>query len=98
MGPSGCIVMPKAILISKVARKQLNSLPKDMQLRVKTVLYALNESEKKKTQDIKRLKGIDGREDLFRLRIGDYRVVYFQDANSFKVIQIFHRKKGYKWL
>jgi mRNA interferase RelE/StbE len=83
--------MPKAILISKVARKQLNSLPKDMQLRVKTVLYALNESEKKKTQDIKRLKGIDGREDLFRLRIGDYRVVYFQDAKSFKVIQIFHR-------
>jgi mRNA interferase RelE/StbE len=91
--------MSKAIiLVSKVARKQLNSLPKDVQLRVKTVLYALNEPEKKKTLDIKRLKGVDGREDLFRVRIGDYRVVYFEDANGLKIIQIFHRKKGYKWL
>ena len=90
--------MSKALLVSKVARRQLNSLPKDVKLRVKTVLPALNEPEKKKTLDIKRLKGVDGREDLFRVRIGDYRVVYFEDANSFKVIQIFHRKKGYKWL
>jgi mRNA interferase RelE/StbE len=90
--------MLKAILLSKIARKQFNSLPKEVRNRVKTVLYSLNEPEKKKMLDIKRLKGVDRREDLFRLKIGDYRVVYFENATSFKIIQIFHRRRGYKWL
>lgn len=90
--------MPKTILLSKVARKQLNSLPKEARNRVKKALYSLGETEKRQTLDIKKLKGVGGREDLYRLRIGDYRVVYFEDADSFKIIQIFHRVKEYKWL
>jgi mRNA interferase RelE/StbE len=78
--------MPKVILLSKVARKQLNSLPKEASGRVKKALYSLGEPEKRQMLDIKRLKGVGGREDLFRLRIGDYRVVYFENADSFKII------------
>ncbi|NQE44843.1 hypothetical protein C5S31_02310 [ANME-1 cluster archaeon GoMg2] len=48
--------------------------------------------------DTKKLKGVGGREDLFRLRIGDYRVVYFENADNFKIIQILHRGKEYKGL
>jgi mRNA-degrading endonuclease RelE of RelBE toxin-antitoxin system len=33
--------------------------------------------------DTKKLKGIKGREDLFRLIIGNYRIVYFEDLKSF---------------
>ena len=46
--------------------------------------------------DIARLIGTKGREDLFRLRIGDYRVIYAVVAGTVYITDIFHRGKGYK--
>ena len=62
-----------------------------MRNRVKKALYALSDTEKSRILDTKKLKGVNGRENLFRLRIGNYRVVYFEDVKSFKIIQIIHR-------
>ncbi len=90
--------MSKAILLSKIAGKQLGSLPEDIRNKVKKALYSLSEPEKGGMLDTKKLKGVRGGADLFRLRIGNYRVVYFEDVDSFRIIQIFHRGKGYKWL
>ena len=90
--------MPKAILLSKIAGKQLGSLPEDIRNKVKKALYSLSYPEKVGMLDTKKLKGVRGGADLFRLRIGNYRVVYFEDVDSFRIIQIFHRGKGYKWL
>lgn len=90
--------MSKPILLSKIAINQLDSLPKDMRYRVKKALYALSDAEKSRILDTKKLKGVNGRENLFRLRIGNYRVIYFEDVKSFKIIQIIPRGKGYKWL
>jgi mRNA interferase RelE/StbE len=47
--------------------------------------------------DIKKLVSVDD-PPLFRLRIGDYRAIYFVDGKEMKVTQIIHRSKGYKWL
>ena len=90
--------MSKAILLSKIAGKQLGSLPEDIRNKVKKSLYSLSDPEKVGMLDTKKLKGVRGGADLFRLRIGNYRVVYFEDVDSFRIIQIFHRGKGYKWL
>jgi len=90
--------MPKTILLSKIARKQLESLPEDARNKVKNSLYRISDPEKSRMLDTKKLKGVRGREDLFRVRIGNYRVVYLEDVDSFRIIQIFHRGKGYKWL
>ncbi len=90
--------MSKAILLSKISGKQLGLLPEDIRNKVKKSLYSLNEPEKSGMLDTKKLKGVRGGADLFRLRIGNYRVVYFEDVDSFRIIQIFHRGKGYKWL
>ena len=90
--------MSKPILLSKIAINQLDSLPKDMRNRVKKALYALSDPENSRILDTKKLKGVNGRENLFRLRIGNYRVVYSEDVKSFKIIQIIPRGKGYKWL
>jgi len=90
--------MSKAILLSKIAGKQLESLPEDISNKVKKALYSLSEPENSGMLDTKKLKGVRGGADLFRLRIGNYRVVYFEDVDSFRIIQIFHRGKGYKWL
>jgi mRNA-degrading endonuclease RelE of RelBE toxin-antitoxin system len=68
--------MPKTILLSKIARKQLDSLPEDTRNKVKKALYSINEPEKSKMLDTKKLKGVRGREDLFRLRIGNYRCLF----------------------
>jgi mRNA-degrading endonuclease RelE of RelBE toxin-antitoxin system len=90
--------MSKAILLSKISGKQLGSLPEDIRNKVKKALYSLSDPEKVGMLDTKKLKGVRGGADLFRLRIGNYRVVYFEDVDSFRIIQIFHRGKGYKWL
>ena len=46
--------------------------------------------------DVKRLKGTKGRQDFFRVRIGDYRAVYAVDEKVVWVTEIFHRGKGYR--
>ncbi len=45
--------------------------------------------------DIVRLKGTKGREDLFRLRIGDYRAVYAIQRQTVYVTDLFRRGRGY---
>jgi mRNA interferase RelE/StbE len=48
--------------------------------------------------DIKKLKGTKKREDLYRLRVGDYRVIYTVESNTVFVLEIIPREKGYDWL
>jgi len=54
-----------------------------------------NPYETKAGADIVRLKGTKGREDLFRLRIGDYRAVYAVEEQTVYVTDLFHRGRGY---
>jgi mRNA-degrading endonuclease RelE of RelBE toxin-antitoxin system len=75
--------MSKPIFLSKIAKKQPDSLPDDTRNRIKNALYTLSDAEKSRKIDTKKLKGIKGREDLFRLIIGNYRIVYFEDVKSF---------------
>jgi mRNA interferase RelE/StbE len=46
--------------------------------------------------DIKKLKGIKGRHDLFRLRVGEYRVIYAVENETVWITEIFSRGRGYK--
>jgi len=48
--------------------------------------------------DIKKLKGTKKREDLYRLRVGDYRVIYSVEGDIIFVLEIIPREKGYGWL
>jgi mRNA interferase RelE/StbE len=48
--------------------------------------------------DIKKLKGTKKREDLYRLRVGDYRIIYAGEANIIFILEIIPREKGYDWL
>ncbi|WP_440944784.1 type II toxin-antitoxin system RelE family toxin [Methanosarcina sp. T3] len=47
--------------------------------------------------DIKKLKGTKKREDLYRLRVGDYRVIYAVEDDTIFVLEIIPREKGYDW-
>lgn len=45
--------------------------------------------------DILRLRGTKGREDLFRLKVGDYRAIYAVQGETIYVTDFFHRGRGY---
>ncbi len=45
--------------------------------------------------DIARLIGTKGSQDLFRLRVGDYRAIYAVEDNIVYVTDLFRREKGY---
>jgi len=48
--------------------------------------------------DIKKLKGRKKRDELYRLRIGNYRVIYAVEESTIYVLEIIPREKGYDWL
>lgn len=48
--------------------------------------------------DIKKLKGTKKRNDLYRLRIGDYRMIYSVEENIIFILEIIPRERGYDWL
>jgi mRNA interferase RelE/StbE len=68
-------------------------------MRVKDALLNLEENpfRKRSGVDIKKLVTSDEL-PLFRLRIGDYRAIYFVLENEIRVTEIIHRSRGYKWL
>ncbi len=59
------------IEFSKKAQKQFTALPKSTKERLIPKINSL--SENPRPVDCKKLKGV---KDLYRLRVGDYRVIY----------------------
>ena len=88
-------MIQKQILLSPRAQKSYASLNKDIQVRIKQALKELAAGSNK---DIKKLKGVSDREDLYRLRVGEYRITYHPEPDTIEVIRIDHRGKGYEWL
>ncbi|KKQ75957.1 MAG: plasmid stabilization system [Candidatus Woesebacteria bacterium GW2011_GWB1_38_5b] len=76
---------------SRSAEKELSKLNKGLGQRIykKIVFLAKNPKLVKSTK----LKG----EDSFRIRIGDYRVVYIIEERTIVVIKIRHRRDVYKF-
>ena len=65
------------IVLKKKAKKFIDHLPVNEKRRVVAAIERLPEGE-----DIKRMKGHEG---LFRLRVGDYRIIYTVDDGQLVV-------------
>jgi len=80
------------------AVKFLKGLDEDSRNRIKSTLRSLEDDpfKNRSKADIKKLKGTKGREDLYRLRIGDYRAVYAVEGDIVWVTEILLRGKVYK--
>lgn len=81
------------IEFSKKAQKQFKVLPKSTQNRLIAKINLL--SENPRPVDCKKLKGV---KDLFRLRVGDYRVVYTIEDEYLLIliVEVGHRREVYK--
>ena len=86
----------KRVKLSSRAQKDFRRLEIGIKARIKTSLKEL--ASDYKGLDTKKLKGIHGREDLYRLRVGDYRIVYLPTNNEILIIRIDKRSKVYKFL
>lgn len=85
------------ILLSQTAVSQLSLLNSKQKNRVKDVLTNLEDDpfRRRSGVHIKKLVTPDD-PPLFRLRIGDYRAIYFVIDSEVRVTEIIHRSKGYK--
>jgi mRNA interferase RelE/StbE len=82
------------IIFDKSAEKDLENLPNNLIRRVLRVIEKL--ADDPKPIGVKKLKGSD--EDLYRIRSGDYRIVYAIN-DSVKIVnirRIRHRKEVYR--
>lgn len=85
--------MAYRIELASTAKKQMDKLPRDIQTRIATAIDNLAETPR--PPGTKKLKGAD---DLWRVRVGSYRIVYqLQDEKLLVlVVKIGHRKQVYR--
>ena len=87
--------MTRDVLLSERARRDFGRLPESARSRIRRALFEFAATGR---ADVKRLAGIRAREDLFRLRIGEYRIVFAVTATDIRVTRIIPRGEGYPWL
>lgn len=87
--------MIREVLLSEKAERVFQGLSEDLQHRIRKALLEFARSGR---GDLKKLAGTKGREDLFRLRVGEYRVVFALSQSEVRVTRIIHRSEGYDWL
>jgi mRNA interferase RelE/StbE len=82
------------------AVKFLVYLNPEMKERLKSGIKSLETDpfKSRSHSDIKKLKGTKKRDDLYRLRVGDYRVIYAVEENTIFILEIIPRERGYDWL
>lgn len=86
----------RKVKLSSRAQRDYKKLKTEMKDRIKKSLKEL--ASDNENMETKKLKGVHGREDLYRLRVGDHRIVYFPDKDEISVIRIDKRSKVYKFL
>lgn len=86
--------MDYKIEFSKQAQKQFKSLPKLIQERLAPSINALASNPRPRGSI--QLSGVE--EDVYRIRVGDYRIVYEINDKILRVwiIQVGHRREVYR--
>jgi mRNA interferase RelE/StbE len=89
--------MPYEVKLHREVAKTLAGMPPKLRSSIIGALRTLQMDpfQRRSGTDIIRLKGTKGRQDLFRLRIGDYRAIYAVEGKVVYVTDLFHRGKGY---
>ncbi|MDO8571783.1 MAG: type II toxin-antitoxin system RelE/ParE family toxin [bacterium] len=81
-----------SIIISPRAEKQLRKLPKFDQIAVIEKIRSLSTAATQKEEKL------SGYKDIFRVRVGDYRIVYRKASQSVYIVLIRHRRDVYRVL
>ena len=87
--------MAYTVLVSRTFQKSFHELQKNTQDRIRKQLQEIKEDPvtSRPHCDIKVLQDTDTRK--YRLRVGDYRIIYLIDKNKVNVIDLIKREVGY---
>lgn len=87
------------VLLSQTAVKQLTVLPGEQSELIKEKLRLLQDHlfDSRTRLNIKRLRTSHD-PPFFRLRVGDYRIIFTVIDREIRVTEILHRSKAYRWL
>jgi mRNA interferase RelE/StbE len=85
--------LPIKVLIKKEIHDKINGFPSDLNNRIKEVLKELETTWPVSRLDIKKLKGFDNH---YRIRVGDYRILFLRESGTAKVYDVSHRRDAYK--
>lgn len=85
--------MRYTIEIASSALKSIGALPRNMQVRIRRAIDAL--AENPFPPKVKKMEGEDG---MYRIRIGDYRVIYEVHGHLLVILilRVGHRKDVYR--
>ncbi|HBC73128.1 MAG: Addiction module toxin, RelE/StbE family [Candidatus Amesbacteria bacterium GW2011_GWB1_47_19] len=81
------------VIISPRAERQLGKLPKMKQIIVGTKIRSVGGSGKVSGEELLR-----GYKNIYRVRMGDYRMIYRRNIEGIYIILIGHRRDIYKLL
>ena len=86
--------MAYSLETTSAAEKDLAALPRDVLLRVDAALLAL--ADQPRPHGVVKLKGT--KDDRWRVRVGDYRVLYAIDdrRKTVEVARVLHRREAYR--
>jgi mRNA interferase RelE/StbE len=76
----------------KSAAKEFKKLPKLIQSKT---INTLKMVEVDPYSEVLKMRKIRGKENLFRIRIGDYRLIYAIENSCIVIVRIRHRKNVY---
>jgi len=84
--------MAYAVILRRAAEKELNRLPEKIHQRIARKLLELENGPR--PHGVQKLQGHDG----YRIRAGDYRVLYLIDdeAKTVEVLAVGHRREVYR--
>lgn len=89
--------MSRQVLVHPKVEKELARLGAKESARIRVVLLRLAENARasRPGADIKKLKGTHGRQDLYRIRVGEFRAIYAVTDDEVLVTDLFRRGQGY---
>jgi mRNA-degrading endonuclease RelE of RelBE toxin-antitoxin system len=85
----------REILLSERAQREFEALDGRTRGRIRAGLERFARTGR---GDLKKLKGIHGGPDLYRLRVGGHRMIFQLTPTEFRVTRIVPRSAGYDWL
>ena len=77
------------VVVSPRAKKQIKKTPKTLQIIIIKKLQGLGKNSTVKSEKLM------GYKDVFRTRVGVYRIVYRKMGKKIYIILVAHRKEGY---
>ncbi len=80
------------ITITSRAQKQIKKYPKTFQIII------INRIRKLINEEVASAEKLTGYKNFYRLRIGNYRIVYVKSLVEIEIVLVAHRKEVYKLL